>query len=159
MSDDDVRSLGPAGARPASTSMLILSQEQCWTHLKAGKLGRLAIVFEGRPVIFPVNYAVDQESIVFRTGPGTKLEHGPGSVACFEIDGYDEHSREGWSVIAFGPLAQVADGDDSRSVALRALQVEPLAPGVRLHWIALQAEEVSGRHFTSGWMVPGAYLG
>jgi uncharacterized protein len=159
MSDNDAQTLGPAGARPASTTMLILSQDQCWAHLRAGKLGRLAIVFEGRPLIFPVNYAVDQESIVFRTGPGTKLEHGPGSVACFEIDGYDEHSREGWSVIASGTLEEVTDAVDSRSVALRKLHVEPLAPGVRLHWIALQAEEVTGRHFTAGWMVPGAYLG
>jgi nitroimidazol reductase NimA-like FMN-containing flavoprotein (pyridoxamine 5'-phosphate oxidase superfamily) len=139
--------------------VLELTEEACWAHLRAHQLGRLAIVAGGRPQIFPVNYAVGQKSIVFRTAPGSKLAHGPGSLACFEIDGYDQHAREGWNVTAIGPLEEITDAEDARSRSLRQLQVDPLAPGVRLHWVALHAEQVTGRHFAAGWMVPGVFLG
>jgi uncharacterized protein len=158
-SKEDAGSLGRAGASPPSPTVLPLSEEQCWKYLRGQLLGRLAIVMAGRPEIFPVNYAVGERSIVFRTAPGTKLAHGASSVACFEIDGYDEHAREGWSVVAFGHLEEITDAGDARSLALRQLRVDPLAPGARLHWIALHAEQVTGRHFASGWIVPGGFLG
>jgi nitroimidazol reductase NimA-like FMN-containing flavoprotein (pyridoxamine 5'-phosphate oxidase superfamily) len=37
-------------------------------------LGRLALTDPDGPVIFPVNYAVDEGAVVFRTDPGTKLD-------------------------------------------------------------------------------------
>lgn len=159
MPEEDAGSLGRAGARASSPTVLPLSEEQCWKYLRGQPLGRLAIVMAGRPEIFPVNYAVGDKSIVFRTARGTNLAHGPGSVACFEIDGYDQHAREGWSVVAVGPLEEITDAGDARSLALRQLRVDPLAPGARLNWIALHAEQVTGRHFASGWIVPGGFLG
>ncbi len=158
-SAEDAQTLGRAGARASSASVLELTEEQCWAHLQSHQLGRLAIVMGGRPQIFPVNYAIGEKVIVFRTEPGSKLAHGPGSVACFEIDGYDQHAREGWSVTAVGPLEEITDAEDARSQALRQLPVDPLAPGARLHWIALQAEQVTGRHFAAGWVIPGVFLG
>jgi uncharacterized protein len=153
------RSLGRAGARASSAGVLELTEEHCWEYLQVHQLGRLAIVIGGRPQIFPVNYAVGEKAIVFRTEPGSKLAHGPGSVACFEIDGYDPHPREGWSVTAVGPLEEITDAEDARSRALRQLRLDPLAPGTRLHWIALNAEKVTGRHFAAGWLIPGVFLG
>jgi nitroimidazol reductase NimA-like FMN-containing flavoprotein (pyridoxamine 5'-phosphate oxidase superfamily) len=158
-SDEDSASLGRAGASATSPAVLPLSEEQCWKYLRGQVLGRLAIVAAGRPEIFPVNYAVGEKSIVFRTAPGTKLARGPGSVACFEIDGYEQHTREGWSVVAVGHLEEITEATDGQSLALRQLRVDPLAPGARLHWIALHAEQVTGRHFASGWIVPGGFLG
>jgi uncharacterized protein len=158
-SEEDAGSLGRAGAGPPSPTVLPLSEEQCWKYLRGQQLGRLAIVVAGRPEIFPVNYASAEKSIVFRAAPGTKLAHGPGSVACFEIDGYDQHTREGWSIVAIGSLEEITDAADARSLALRQLPIDPLAPGARLHWIALHAEQVTGRHFASGWIVPGGFLG
>lgn len=136
-----------------------MSEEECWVHLQGQQLGRLAIVMEGRPQIFPVNYATGEKSIVFRTDPGGKLTHGPGSVACFEIDGYDPHTREGWSVTAVGQLEEITAAEDPRSRALRELSVHPLAPGARLHWVAMHAENVTGRRFAAGWVVPGVFFG
>jgi nitroimidazol reductase NimA-like FMN-containing flavoprotein (pyridoxamine 5'-phosphate oxidase superfamily) len=156
---EGARSLGRAGARASSPGVLELSEEECWTHLRAQRLGRLAIVMESHPQIFPVNYATGEKAVVFRTDPGGKLAHGPGSVACFEIDGYDSHSREGWSVTAVGPLEDITTADDAPNRALRELHVDPLAPGARLHWIALHAEKVTGRRFAAGWVVPGVFFG
>lgn len=105
--ESDAESLGRAGGSTPSPTVLPLSEEQSWKYLRGQQLGRLAIVMAGRPEIFPGNDAVGEKSIVFRTAPGTKLAHGPGSVACFEIDGYQRHAREGWSMVAVGQLEEI----------------------------------------------------
>jgi nitroimidazol reductase NimA-like FMN-containing flavoprotein (pyridoxamine 5'-phosphate oxidase superfamily) len=151
--------VGVAGPPRASATVLTLSNEDCWALLRSHKLGRLAIVIEGLPRIFPVNYAVADDAVVFRTGPGAKLQHGPGAAACFEIDDYDQKTAMAWSVMAVGVLKDITDANDKRSRGLRRLAVEPVAPGQRLHWLALNADEVSGRSFRGGWIVPGHFLG
>jgi|ERR1700674_4680145 len=153
------RSIGRAGLKTASANVLILPEDECWSLLRDHKIGRLAIVFEGRPRIFPINYAAADNALVFRTEPGAKLTHGPGSAACFEIDEYDQPDSTVWSVMVVGSLQDITDADDERSRALRRLPVEPAAPGTRLHWLALSADEVTGRRFRGGWIVPGQYLG
>jgi hypothetical protein len=58
-----------------------------------------------------------------------------------------------------GALEDITDANDERSLALRSLAIEPAAPGSKSHWLALQAEELSGRSFRGGWTIPGHYLG
>jgi hypothetical protein len=58
-----------------------------------------------------------------------------------------------------GLLEDITAADDPVSARLRSLGVEPLAPGRHLHWLALRADNVSGRTFRSGWAIPGAFLG
>jgi nitroimidazol reductase NimA-like FMN-containing flavoprotein (pyridoxamine 5'-phosphate oxidase superfamily) len=139
--------------------VLTLSDEDCWSLLRTHNLGRLAIVIEDRPRIFPVTYAAAEDTVVFRTQPGAKLQHGPGSAACFEIDDYDQGTSIAWSVMVVGVLKDITDANDELSRRLRRLDVEPVAPGQKLHWLALNADEVSGRSFRGGWIVPGHYLG
>jgi len=153
------RRLGRAGLTPASENVLTLSDEDCWSLLRTHNLGRLAIVIEDRPRIFPVTYAAAEDTVVFRTQPGAKLQHGPGSAACFEIDDYDQGTSIAWSVMVVGVLKDITDANDELSRRLRRLDVEPVAPGQKLHWLALNADEVSGRSFRGGWIVPGHYLG
>src|SRR6266542_3578050 len=152
---EDAVHLGRAGLTPASPSLLTLTSDEFGSLLKAHHLGRLSIVIKGWPRIFPVNYAAGEGAIVFRTEPGAKLEHGPGSAACFEVDGYEERTASGWSVMAVGVLEDVTEADDDRGRRLRQLPVHPAAPGKRSHWLALVPEEVSGRSFRGGWVVPG----
>jgi uncharacterized protein len=151
--------LGRAGLTPATQNVVILSDQDCWSLLRNHNLGRLAIVIEGRPRIFPVNYVAAEGAVIFRTEPGAKLKYGPGSLACFEIDGHDQRTSMAWSVMAVGVLEDITDANDERSSGLRRLPVEPAAPGTRLHWLALNPDEVSGRSFRGGWWVPGHYLG
>ena len=159
MNDSAAGGAGRAGQRTASMALQTLSDDECWEHLHAHRFGRIAIVVAGLPKIFPVNYAAGDGAIVFRSDPGSKLVHGPGSPACLEVDDYNPSSGIGWSVMVTGPLEDITGADDPISARLRSLGVEPLAPGRRLHWLALHAEEVSGRTFRSGWAIPGAFLG
>ncbi|MDQ6721841.1 MAG: pyridoxamine 5'-phosphate oxidase family protein [Candidatus Dormibacteraeota bacterium] len=151
--------IGRAGLTTASANVLTLSNEECWALLRSHNLGRLAIVVEGRPRIFPLNYAAAEDTVVFRTEPGAKLQHGPGFAACFEIDDYDPGTVMAWSVMVVGVLEDITDATDERSRRLRSLPVEPAAPGSKLHWLALNVDEMSGRSFRGGWIVPGHYLG
>ncbi len=152
-------SLTRGGAREAAPDIKPLSIETCWRYLHSQQLGRVTITAAGRPHVFPVNFAIAGRTIVFRTAPGTKLSHGPGSVACFEVDDYDKGSLKGWSVMAFGVLRDITRGEDRLSQRLRQLQVQPAAPGTMVHWIAMLAEEVTGRSFRGGWLAPAIFLG
>ena len=140
------QSTGRAGLLLGTETIEVMDDDECWRRLGAGSFGRLAILLRRGPMIFPINYAAGPDSIVFRTDVGTKLEAGPGSDGCFEIDGYDDATGFGWSVVATGPIVLVAEEDD-----LRRLPVHPVAPGPHDHWLALRARTVSGRRFRTPW--------
>ncbi len=105
-----------------------LAEDECRRLLAERHLGRLAVPDFGGPVIFPVNYVLDQDAPVFRTDPGSKLDAATEreSVA-FEVDAVEEATRTGWSVVVRGILAEVTDPDDLER--LRALPLYPWAPG------------------------------
>ena len=67
----------------------VLDRDQCLALLETDVVGRLAVVAGGAPAVFPVNYAMDSDAVVFRTAPGTKLDAGVRAPACFEIDFFD----------------------------------------------------------------------
>jgi uncharacterized protein len=124
-----------------------LQEAECLELLAAHELGRVAISVDGQPQILPVNYALHERRVAFRTAPGTKLEHGPRTHAAFEIDEFDRSTGIGWSVMVQGMLYDVTETIDRGSEALRRLAVEPLAPGVREHWLAIYPATISGRRF------------
>ena len=53
--------------------MRVLTRQECLDLLADQEVGRIAVVLGRRPLIFPVNYVLDGDTIVFRTDPGTKL--------------------------------------------------------------------------------------
>ena len=86
------------------------SASSCWPPMSsvASRLSRA-----GRAAIFPVNYVLDGDTIVFRTDPGTKLGAAGRARASFEIDSVDREHRTGWSVVASGRLEEVTRYDAS----------------------------------------------
>ena len=79
--------------------MEVLDANACWDLLRGVSVGHLAVLVDGHPEIFPVNYKVDHGSVVFCTGEGTKLQAAarPTAVA-LEADGTDLDKRTAWSV-------------------------------------------------------------
>src|SRR6266536_2450759 len=105
-----------------------LDDNECRRLLAERHLGRLAMVDFGGPVIFPVNYVVDRDLVIFRTDPGSKLDAATErELVAFEDDAMDESTRTGWSVVVHGSLAEVTDPADL--ARLRALPLYPWAPG------------------------------
>src|SRR6476659_10821448 len=85
-----------------------VSQDACWALLRTTTVGRLAVWVGDHPDIFPLNYAVDHGTLVFRTGEGTKLGGALGEVpVALEADGVDAVSGMAWSVVVKGKAAAV----------------------------------------------------
>jgi nitroimidazol reductase NimA-like FMN-containing flavoprotein (pyridoxamine 5'-phosphate oxidase superfamily) len=125
--------------------MVELDESACWALLRSVEVGRLAIVVNHRPQIFPINFIVDHSTLVFRTAEGTKLEWGAGRDVAFEIDGYQPESGEAWSVVVKGLAREIKQMYE----ALEALEL-PLFPwhaSSKPHIVRIEPEEITGRRF------------
>lgn len=122
----------------------ILSPEECHDLLDRGTVGRIAVSVGALPAIFPVNYRILHDRIVFLTGEGTKLRAAVGrAVVVFQIDQIDATTGSGWSVMAVGFAEEITDPEEVR--AARQLKLRPFAGGERCHFVQIQPEFVSGR--------------
>ena len=122
-----------------------IGHDECLTLLAAGAVGRLGLLVDGRPEILPVNYALDGDVVVFRTGHGTVLNQAALTVVAFEVDQFDESGRSGWSVLVQGVAQDIGDAIDANSERLRALSLVSWAPGSRNRWFRIRPERITGR--------------
>jgi nitroimidazol reductase NimA-like FMN-containing flavoprotein (pyridoxamine 5'-phosphate oxidase superfamily) len=126
----------------------VMPDRDCVILLRSHDLGRIALVDEqNMPLIFPVNYFFDEGVVVFRTGPGSKLNRVPGAPVCFEIDGWDQETGVGWSVLAKGIAHDITDSRGMPTGRMKLWPVHPVAPGSREHWIGIWVTEITGRRF------------
>jgi nitroimidazol reductase NimA-like FMN-containing flavoprotein (pyridoxamine 5'-phosphate oxidase superfamily) len=140
--------------RDARTGIELIDRALCLRLLANDEVGRLAVVVGGTPVIFPVNYILDGEVIVFRTAPGTKLDAAGRSPASFEIDSFDRGTRHGWSVVVTGRLEEVDEHGTKEMERMRALGVSPWADGEREHFLRLMPDRITGRRVGSDAVLP-----
>ncbi|MDP9933883.1 nitroimidazol reductase NimA-like FMN-containing flavoprotein (pyridoxamine 5'-phosphate oxidase superfamily) [Paenarthrobacter nicotinovorans] len=124
-----------------------LDPEECWDLLSHQTVGRLAVLAEGHPDVFPVNYVLDQDGIVFRTGAGTKYWSAMTAPCAFEIDGYEALASQAWSVVARGRAAVILEHHELAKVG--ALGLDPWQPGSKNHYVRLTPESITGRRFTT----------
>jgi nitroimidazol reductase NimA-like FMN-containing flavoprotein (pyridoxamine 5'-phosphate oxidase superfamily) len=121
-----------------------LEHHECWAALRSADLGRLAFDVEGRPQIFPVNYVVDQGTVVFRTSSGSHLAAAAdGRPVAFEADGRSED--QAWSVVVTGTARVVNDLYESLDAA--ELPIHPEQGGRKNAIVRITATEVTGRRF------------
>jgi uncharacterized protein len=126
------------------TGLEVLDRDRCLALLASHPVGRVAVVVDARPMIFPVNYALDGDSVVFRSDAGSKISGATsGFPMSFEIDGIDEIFHTGWSVVVNGVGREVVDGTEL--ARLRALELRPWASGPKTHWIRIHPETMTGR--------------
>ena len=71
----------------------VLTREECLELLATRPVGRVGVMTELHPVIFPVNYVLDGDAIVFRTGGGPALEHAADQPVAFEVDDIDVENK------------------------------------------------------------------
>jgi nitroimidazol reductase NimA-like FMN-containing flavoprotein (pyridoxamine 5'-phosphate oxidase superfamily) len=133
-----------------ATGLQVMSDSECVERLREHDLGRIALVdAKVRPLVFPVNYFFDEGVVVFRTGPGSKLDLAPGADVAFEIDGWDASDGVGWSVLVRGIAHDFTDPRGAPTGRMKYWPVRPVAPGAREHWIGIWANEISGRKFVN----------
>lgn len=122
-----------------------LTESECMDLLARHHLGRLAVVAEDRPLIFPVNYALGDRVVAIRTADGTKLAAARNAHVAFEIDGQDAGLC--WSVLVQGVAYEITDAVDRQSELARRLRVEPVAPGSHDRWLGIHPVAITGRRF------------
>jgi uncharacterized protein len=125
----------------------ILSETECWNLISSRALGRLVTAVDGQPEIFPVNFVVQNRTVLFRTAEGTKLVSAAiNSNVLFEVD--DHNAVDGWSVIVKG-MARTLRTDDEIDDAERA-QLLPWTATVKQHFVRIRPMSVTGRRFAFG---------
>jgi uncharacterized protein len=117
----------------------------CWNLLATTTVGRVGLLVDGKPEVLPVNYAIDGESILFRTGESTVLTQASLTVVAFEADHFDPRDHSGWSVMVQGFARDIGDAIDATSERLKKLSLVTWAPGNRSHWVHIKPEKVTGR--------------
>lgn len=122
-----------------------LSTAESWTLLREAVVGRLAVVVDDRPDIFPVNHLVEHHSVVFRTAAGSKLAASAGHWVAFEVDGYDLVTASAWSVVVKGEAKRVNRLYDVLEVI--ELPLFPWHSSPKPHFIKIEPDSITGRRF------------
>lgn len=121
-----------------------LSIAECWKLLALHPVGRIGVLVDSAPEIYPVNHVVDRQTIVFRTDAGSKL-HGVdrSPSVCYEVDGLDLDDHTGWSVLVKGRAVELSSARELRQASELPLRLWSL--GDKPHWIRIVPREVTGR--------------
>ena len=104
-------------------------------------MGRISVPTDAAPAIRPVNFVLDGDRVVFRTGESLLwTASGRAAPAEFEIDGTSPTDHTAWSVIVTGRLTDVAPNGHEYRLPLR-----PWAPGAKTRFVVLSIDQLSGR--------------
>jgi nitroimidazol reductase NimA-like FMN-containing flavoprotein (pyridoxamine 5'-phosphate oxidase superfamily) len=117
----------------------------CLAHLRTEPVGRIAVIFDGRPIILPINYrlveTLDLTWIALRTRPGNLIDQVPTKVS-FEVDGIDPSHHRGWSVLVQGTLQAV---DPDAAGFRERFDSQPWLTAEREAWLMIEPFSISGR--------------
>lgn len=124
----------------------ILSVHDCWKYLRSASVGRLAVIKGAVPEIFPVNYLPENGTVIFRTGPGTKLDAVlQGGTVALEADGLNDYGTIAWSVVLKGqPEPAALEGGDLQAADR---DLAPWEEGIKDELIRITPTELTGRRF------------
>jgi nitroimidazol reductase NimA-like FMN-containing flavoprotein (pyridoxamine 5'-phosphate oxidase superfamily) len=134
---------GPSGHPVLQT----LTAAECYELLSSGGVGRVAFSTADGPVVVPVNYAMADQTVIFRTAPDTLLAGHLNCLAGFEVDRLDEVQSQGWSVLVSGRAVRVTGEAEVRHLERHA-DVQPWAGGARDVYVRIIPHRITGRRIT-----------
>jgi nitroimidazol reductase NimA-like FMN-containing flavoprotein (pyridoxamine 5'-phosphate oxidase superfamily) len=148
MALDGLRSMHPANMWPDEFSdATILTKSECFERLSQVSLGRIATSIDALPVILPVHFVLSDESVLFPTVTGSKLDAATtGTVIAFQADAHDFLSGDFWSVLLQGIASSVGDGPEHAQGKVVPLEPRPDLQRNR-HMVRIESTIVSGRTF------------
>ena len=126
----------------------VLSRPQCLRLLRRRTIGRVVFCVDDLPAAFPVNYALLDDDVVFRSAAGAKLSAAfDGDMLAFQVDRVDPVLHSGWSVLVRGEASILRVPDEVARAG--RLGLRPTAPGERPFFVRIRSTNVSGRRFAS----------
>jgi uncharacterized protein len=128
------------------TALIDVHPEECADLLASATLGRLAVIVDGHPEIYPVNHVYDRWSgcVAFPSNAGTKLHAAlSSSSVAFEADGVADDGSRGWSVLVVGHAEEITDAE---AIARLSADRDRLwRTGEAARWICIVPSKVTGR--------------
>nr|WP_237555197.1 pyridoxamine 5'-phosphate oxidase family protein [Streptomyces sp. SID4948] len=122
-----------------------MTATECWDKLGAQGVGRVAVAVEPAPAVLPVNYAVDDGAILYRTAPHGVAGPESGTEVSFQVDRIDDRMSSGWTVLITGEVERIDDPETVERLTARHT-TRPWAGGDRPLWIRIRPDSVTGRH-------------
>ncbi len=129
----------------AHSGMEVIPRDECLRLLGSQKVGRLGFVVGDQPLVLPVNFALQGDVVVFRTGEGSKLDSTQLAKVAFEVDAVDVGTGSGWSVVVQGVADEITDVDSWFAEELRRGAPVTWVPGAADHYVRINPTVVSGR--------------
>lgn len=125
-----------------------LTEAESWELLSSQEVGRLATGVSSRPEIFPVNFAVADGCLYFRSAPGNKLLGlAINEQVAFEADD-DSAQASGWSVVCHGRGEIVQTSEEI--AAIDELGLHPWVQTIKTEYVRIRVDEITGRRFRFG---------
>jgi nitroimidazol reductase NimA-like FMN-containing flavoprotein (pyridoxamine 5'-phosphate oxidase superfamily) len=135
-----------------ATELRELDRVECLQLLAGAAIGRVVFTDVAMPAAVPVNYALDDEEIIFRTVAGGRLAEAiHHAVVAFEVDEIDSRTHTGWSVLGIGEAYEIVD--PARLARLSGQIPRPWIPGHTEHTISIPLQVLSGRRLSvASWV-------
>jgi nitroimidazol reductase NimA-like FMN-containing flavoprotein (pyridoxamine 5'-phosphate oxidase superfamily) len=96
-----------------------LTGDQCLNRLSRQRIGRVSLSKDALPIIVPVDYARDGDSIVFRARHHSMLAQAcDKAVIAFEVDEFSAAADSGWSVQVIGVAMLLTASERSHALTL-----------------------------------------
>jgi nitroimidazol reductase NimA-like FMN-containing flavoprotein (pyridoxamine 5'-phosphate oxidase superfamily) len=128
-----------------------LTVDECLELLHGGVLGRVGLSTPMGPRIVPINYAMHDDAVVFRTTPYSELgSYGWNTDLAFETDYIDYDRHQGWSVVAIG-RANLVDDPEELAEIRSDWDPTPWVDGRRHLYIRLVWRDLTGRRVGADW--------
>lgn len=128
-----------------------LTREECMELLEGGVVARVAVATPVGPRIVPLNYAMHDGAVVFRTSPYSELgTYGSNTDLALEIDNLDYDRHQGWSVVVLGRGHVIDDPDEVRAIRA-SWDPTPWAGGQRRLYLRLPIRQITGRRLGRDW--------
>jgi nitroimidazol reductase NimA-like FMN-containing flavoprotein (pyridoxamine 5'-phosphate oxidase superfamily) len=129
-----------------------MAPHECADLLAVTSVGRLGVIVDGRPEIFPINHVYDRESgcIVFPTTPGTKYHAALNwPTVAFEIDGVEPDGEHAWSVAVVGRAEELTDPLEIERITRQRSAL--WASGSAARWLRIVPNKMTGRRISAAW--------
>jgi nitroimidazol reductase NimA-like FMN-containing flavoprotein (pyridoxamine 5'-phosphate oxidase superfamily) len=125
----------------------VLDRSTCLELLGTVEVGHLAWAeTDGHVQVLPLNFALDGDDVVVRTGSGTLVTAvQAGRRLSFQADDLEPAVRGGWTVLITGTAHVVGPGSEADRLGRL---VQPWAGGLKPVVVRLQADDVTGRRLT-----------
>ena len=127
-----------------------LSPDECWAMLREEEFARLAFRMVDEVHITPINYAVDHDTLLFRSAGGDKLlAVAMGSEVALEIDRYDEDDAR--SVVVRGSARILDEHEEHRA---ENLPLRPWVGTLKYNVVEITPRVITGRafHLSRPWL-------